>query len=208
MTVLLPLEGGRGSASCPAGGAVRWHHETRGDVMMTEDREMSCADRIGGQLESRADDVRRMLAAQSGERVCVHCGNVIAEETREINGELAWADESWDDDRAFQCGMAEDSRHAPDDEYTEDSLNDFGLSLSRKVLLRFDMSTGGPADWLELVCDEEVTGDRFGTLERGPLTLERVSYHFADWFDHAETPVDEGSPMWQLAEWIVEGQAQ
>lgn len=55
------------------------------------------------------------------------------------------------------------------------------------VTLRIDLSTGGPADYLTADLDKE---------ER---TLSNIRYHFADWHDHADRPVEPGSPLGQLA---------
>lgn len=178
------------------------------------EREPSCAERIDARLASRADDVRKMLAVQGGDTVCKHCGQVINSDGTDV---WPWTHDATGDE---DCATPENittvaqilgTRAEPDEDYTEDSLNEFGLGLSRKVVLRFDMSTGGPADWLEIECDEEHHKSTYGGAS-GPerssewvqLEVERVTYHFADWFDHAEQVVDEDSPLYALAEWIAE----
>ena len=79
-------------------------------------------------------------------------------------------------------------------EEAREELDSFALGASTKVLLRIDLSTGGPADYLTAECEQE----RYG------LSVERVTYHFADWFDHAEEDVPENSPLWQYAEQVAE----
>lgn len=163
--------------------------------VMTEDRQASCAERIGAHLDSRAADVRKMLAARSGETICRNCGQVIDDRADGV-----WVHGLHDDDALVESICADGQHTAePDGDYTEDSLYDFGLGLSRKVVLRFDMSTGGPADWLEIVCDEETS--QYGSR----LDVETVTYHFADWWDHAEQDITDG-PLFELAEWLAEAQ--
>lgn len=66
----------------------------------------------------------------------------------------------------------EDPDEAPDDIDEPGPLDEYALGASVKYALRVDLSTGGPADYLT------ATVDRDGTVER-------ITYHFADWFDHA-----------------------
>lgn len=48
------------------------------------------------------------------------------------------------------------------------------LAYSKTIKHKIEFSWGGPADWLEIETDP-----RDGKVIRG-------SYHFSDWFDHAE----------------------
>jgi hypothetical protein len=157
----------------------------------------SCEARIAQHMEGREADARKLLAAANGDQVCENCGQVIWR-----NG----TDTEWVAD-----GVCTAPAHEPDEDYTEDSLYEYGLDISRKVVLTYLLSTGGPGDWLEIVCDEEqVSYDGYSVPERTfttRLNIERVVYHFNDWFDHAERPVYEGSALWSLAEWVVEGQS-
>lgn len=171
----------------------------------------TCAERIASQMAGRADDVRKMLAAQRGETVCKHCGQVITKNT----------DDEWvhaDGDDFVYCydqdePTAPSTRAEPHEDIDEDSLSSFGLEVTRKVTLKFLMSTGGPGDWLEILCGEEkrsAAGRHAYDDDRAAytvLTVERVTYHFSDWFDHAEENVPEGSPLFELAEWVAEGQS-
>jgi hypothetical protein len=166
-------------------------------MAMTENRNATCAERIQAHADSRAEDVRKMLAASQGQAVCRHCGQVIEKITEEYA--TYWQDEEGDS-LSYVPSLHD---HEPDPDYTEDSLYEFGLGITRKVMLRFDMSTGGPADWLEILCDEEV-----GAGGWRHLYVDRVTYHFSDWFDHAEMPVDQASPLWQLAEWVADTGSQ
>lgn len=70
-----------------------------------------------------------------------------------------------------------------------DALHEYALGISNYEVVRIDLSTGGPADWLECIVNRN--------------SLVRVDYHFADWFDHAEMLVSEDSALWSYAESIV-----
>lgn len=51
-------------------------------------------------------------------------------------------------------------------------MNEYGLALDVRYAIRFELSTGGPADYIT------------ATVDGGEI--ESAEYHFADWFDHAE----------------------
>lgn len=78
-------------------------------------------------------------------------------------------------DEQFENTMEEidDALRSSDkmDEFMEDIL-EFTPSVTVKVLL----STGGPADWIEL----EVSKGKHG------YEIDGAVYHFSDWYDHAE----------------------
>jgi hypothetical protein len=59
-----------------------------------------------------------------------------------------------------------------------EELSEYPLAVSMERVVRVDLSTGGPADWLELFYQAD---------ESRP---HRIVYHFADWFDHAERTLD------------------
>lgn len=81
-----------------------------------------------------------------------------------------------------------------DAEEATDQLAEYPLGIETYTVARIELSTGGPADWLEV------------KLSRGKYSyeVERVVYHFSDWFDHAERVVEEGSELWRAAEWYCE----
>ena len=76
-----------------------------------------------------------------------------------------------------------------------DELLDFGLSVETKKVLKYTFSTGGPADWIEVI---------YSVNGRGYSDVESVTYHFADWFDHASVYVPKDSPLYQLAYETIE----
>lgn len=152
------------------------------------DRNENCEARISAHMTSREDDARKLLAAAQGETFCKVCGEEIGEETTENAAgdyDVKWAHEE---------GDASEYDHAaePDDEYNEDSIYEYPLGIEKFTVVRIDLSTGGPGDWLEAKLDSD--GD-----------MVRVDYHFNDWFDHAQRSVGQGSDLWRLAEYYVEG---
>lgn len=58
-----------------------------------------------------------------------------------------------------------------------DEANCYGLGLSVTRVLRWDLSTGGPGDWIEFHVDSD--GD-----------LVRAEYVFQDWFDGAREEIE------------------
>lgn len=74
-----------------------------------------------------------------------------------------------------------------------DELNNFALEISSFTfkVIKILLSTGGPADWLELEVDDEGSP-------------RRLTYHYSDWFDHAEIKVPKNSYLWDYAMQIAE----
>lgn len=73
-----------------------------------------------------------------------------------------------------------------------EELNNLALEITTYKVVKILMSTGGPADWVEVKVDDD--GDIIG-----------MSYHYADWFDHAEISMETNSYLWDYAEQIVNG---
>lgn len=67
----------------------------------------------------------------------------------------------------------------------------FPLSVDRITVIKIQLSTGGPGDWIEVYT--ESSGE-----------IIRVTYHYNDWFDHASVNVDSSSPMYRYAEMMTE----
>ena len=70
------------------------------------------------------------------------------------------------------------------------------LGLEVRPVVSVQLSWGGPADWLEIELENDNGHD-----------IRRVTYHFADWFDHAERDVTErdAPALWRAAEYYAEG---
>lgn len=76
-------------------------------------------------------------------------------------------------------------------EGARDELWELPLSVEVVRTIKVLLSTGGPADGLTIELDADGN-------------VSSVRYWFADWFDHAETKVDQDSPLWRYAEDIAE----
>lgn len=71
-----------------------------------------------------------------------------------------------------------------------EELNNFALEITSYKVIKILLSTGGPADWLELKVNQgEIVG---------------LTYHYQDWFDHAQINVPENSYLWDYALQIAE----
>lgn len=62
-------------------------------------------------------------------------------------------------------------------EYMWDLKNDI-LATSKTTVYKVELSWGGPAAWFEVWSD-------------GPSSIERIVFHFSDWFDHAERELQD-----------------
>ena len=127
-------------------------------------KQQTCEERIADAMASRAEYVGKLQAI----------GDNVSTEPQAFDGD--YQDEQLDSDAAW------------------DRLRELPLGVSVERVLRIELSTGGPADYIT------------AKLERGQYgwELASASYHFADWFDHAERSIDEGSPLWRFAEDYVQ----
>lgn len=82
-----------------------------------------------------------------------------------------------------------------DEEYegqdAHDAMHEYALGYDKIEMLKIQLSTGGPGDWLECYLSDNA--------------LYKVEYHFNDWFDHAQVNVDDDSSLFRYAETVVEG---
>ena len=62
-------------------------------------------------------------------------------------------------------------------------LNQLALDISSYRVIKVLLSTGGPADWIEVMVDDE--GD-----------IRGMTYHYADWFDHASMTIPKNTYFW------------
>lgn len=78
-----------------------------------------------------------------------------------------------------------------------EDIAEYALSHETVKLTKVCLSWGGPADYLEI----EWEGN---DLQH---SINKVTYRFSDWFDTATVTVDEDSPLYKYAEWIIEYEA-
>lgn len=126
-------------------------------------RQPTCDERIADQLASRL----RHLAALGELRDIMDADELdgLSAEAREI---------------ADEHGIPLDADSVTNDSTREaamEATSELPLAVTLRRVVRIELSTGGPADWLEIQLDEENTPGR-------------AEYHFADWFDHASRPLD------------------
>lgn len=74
---------------------------------------------------------------------------------------------------------------------------DFPLEISTKIMIKILLSYGGPSDWLEVIVDKD-PGYPYPEIDR-------VTYHYADWYDHAETVVSKDSSIYKYIDQIIDG---
>jgi hypothetical protein len=133
-------------------------------------RDRSCEERIGEHKETRLADFRDLT----------RMANVYDDATRDElaeDGTLRRAEERVGIDRKLD----------PDDlaETARELMQEYPLGVSAQTVFRVELSTGGPADWLEVICSGDTPNyEPAGDGEH--YEVERIVYHFADWFDHAE----------------------
>lgn len=85
-----------------------------------------------------------------------------------------------------------DTEAADAAEEAREELDMLPLSVETTKTIRVLLSTGGPADGLNVELDRDGN-------------VSRVVYWFADWFDYAETVVtDENSGLYRYAEELAE----
>lgn len=73
----------------------------------------------------------------------------------------------------------------------EDSINELPLGVEKNTIIKIELSTGGPADYIEAFVDNDGS-------------VYKVMYHYQDWFDGAEKRVSQDSPMFRFAEYFAE----
>ncbi len=72
----------------------------------------------------------------------------------------------------------------------EEAIYELALGITNQCVMKICLSTGGPADYLEILHD----GD--GIIS--------VTYRFSDWYDTATREVQPGSALWNYAQMMYE----
>lgn len=98
-------------------------------------------------------------------------------------------------DRSHQIGELHDIIYESEDAEGVDEaiieLNDLPLEISTFKVVKVLFSTGGPGDWIEIKLNDE---DQ----------ILGVTYHYQDWFDHAQIRVPEDEHLWDYAAQIID----
>lgn len=158
---------------------------------MSDTRQKTCEERILNHMNSRLADFRALSTLRdlnNAQDLVDACENI---DVRDLLDEwlpgMMWEDEiraaldaiDTHDDDVIAEKWANVPDHAAEEirEAAIERADEYPLGMSRKTVFRIELSTGGPADWLEVIAEKS---DRYG------YDVERIVYHFADWFDHAE----------------------
>jgi hypothetical protein len=120
-------------------------------------RDRTCEERISEQQESRLSHISELLSAAQGDFECLSKDEI---ESLEIGDPVYGEDEELENEYELEEAAGERIYELP-------------LSVDTKHTERILLSTGGPGDWIDVDFDRD--GDVVG-----------ASYHFQDWFDHAE----------------------
>lgn len=146
----------------------------------------SCEDRIQRHLESRVDDFRVLS--------CL--ADVTADDLEP--DELASSHELFHKAEALGveallhvADYGDDLERAANEirESAVERVAEYPLGVSAYTTFRVEISTGGPAEWLEVVCSGD-TPNYEPAGEGEHYEVDRIVFHFADWFDHAERQLE------------------
>ena len=141
--------------------------------------EKKCKDLIKENYESRNELMEKLIMLNNGrfdEQVEDEVDRFVEEYTKTYGEEPS--DEAVDKFR---------EELIKNEEYNEESLYELPLGMSKYTVFKIELSTGGPADFIKAYVDDEGI-------------IDRVTYHYQDWFDGAEMEVDENSHMWEFVE--------
>lgn len=157
---------------------------------MAENRDESCESRIQAHMGSRETQFARYFDLDNMEPADLLSAYTDRYKLEDLLDEDALAAIAAGEDHPGYDDAIEEVRADMEREGT-DHLDEDLLAISTKVVMRIELSTGGPGDWIEAELDED-------------RDVQAVSYHFNDWFDHAERRVDGDSPLWALAAYYAE----
>jgi hypothetical protein len=79
-----------------------------------------------------------------------------------------------------------------DEGLNEDTIYEYALGISIQKVMKIELSTGGPASFIEAYLDNE-------------NNVDEVFYHYQDWFDGAKRKVSSDSAIYRYAEFMAEG---
>jgi len=144
---------------------------------------VKCKDIIDERYKSRNDDISKMLMHANGEfdeQVSDEADRFVEEYTKTQGEEPS--------EEAVAKFVEEYYKNS---EYNETSIDEFHLGFSKMTVIKIELSTGGPADFIEVFLDE----DAF---------IIKAIYHYQDWFDGAQIEVKDDDPMMEYIARFVE----
>lgn len=131
--------------------------------MTADNRQRTCEERIGENLESRVKHFAALVKASEAESVDDLTDDELSDATNEYTPDRS----EYEGERG-----AENLREA-----AQTAIYELPLAVTTYKMVRVELSTGGPADWLEAQIDDD--GD-----------ILRIEYVFQDWFDGARRTLD------------------
>lgn len=158
----------------------------------------NCEQRIGDHMRGRMADIRTLVSLATGRGMPDLYGTPAADlDLPEPDKCTQCGGEGWvTTGTAVEPGTEEcdlcDGSGTDDDgdeqqEAAQERIYEYPLGVSAKTVFRIELSTGGPGDWFEVECND-ITDNPAGPSS---YEVETITYHFNDWFDHAERQLSE-----------------
>ncbi len=135
---------------------------------------VKCKDLIAERYKSRNEDIGKMLMHANGQ---FH--DQVQDELERFVEEY---EKSVGEEPSQEAKDEFVEQYYKNSEYNETSIDEFHLGHSKTTVIKIELSTGGPADFIEVFVDE------------GGF-IEKAIYHYQDWFDGAEIYVRDEDPM-------------
>lgn len=148
---------------------------------------VKCKDRIAGEYKSRNESINKMIMHANGQ-----FDDQVADERDRFVEEYVKTYGSEPNEEAIDQFVEEYSKNS---EYNETSLYEFPLGHTKQTVVKIELSTGGPADFIEVYVDD----DGF---------INRAVYHFQDWFDGAQMEVKDDDPMMEFCQMYLEANGE
>jgi hypothetical protein len=148
------------------------------------DDKKTCKQLIKSQLDSRNESISQMIIHHTGQ--FIDHVDELAEQFVEEFTKTYENEPSEEEVSKFRQSIFDNT------EYNELSLMEFPLGHSIEKVVKIELSTGGPADFIMVWVDEYDNG------------VNKVVYHYQDWFDGASLDVKETDPIWEFAELYIE----
>lgn len=146
----------------------------------------TCQDLIQEMFESRNKMIKDMTAMINGE-----FEQMVSEAVEEFIEKVTTASGEEPSEDEVNRFIEELHKNC---EYTETSLDELPIGISVQKVIKVQLSWGGPADYIEIYVS--------GYPEQEGI--DKVVYHYQDWFDGASMIVPENSDMFEYAVWFID----
>jgi hypothetical protein len=146
----------------------------------------TCQDLIYEQFKSRNQLIKEMTMMVDG-----RFDEQVQEAVEEFIEKVTTSSGAEPDEEEIEKFIEEQHKNC---EHTETSLDEFPIGVSYSKIIKVQFSWGGPADFMEIYVS--------GYPEQE--SIEKVMYHYQDWFDGASMLVPEDSEMFEYASWFYD----